>query len=169
MLAMAMAMGFRGKEQTYIGELGKLGDARRHPQVLTYLSSEIRTGCAGEYYRVPHCSGGWEKDERKFCKCEELAARGLGGNEIILGGSSSNYVMARVQSARARHGLQTQSPQAPNLKRTSAGQSPMGPTPTIPKFRSLLPTVKTYTPPFFRAAKGLHAPLVREAKWACHD
>lgn len=45
---------------TYIGELGELGDARRHPQVLTYLGSEIRTGCAGEYYRVPHGLCEWE-------------------------------------------------------------------------------------------------------------
>ena len=68
---LAMALGFQGpgNEPTYIGELGKLGDARRHPQVLTYLSSEVRTGCAGEYYRVPHCSGGWEEDGRKFWKC----------------------------------------------------------------------------------------------------
>lgn len=46
------------RRSTYIGELRELGNARSHSQVLTYLRSERRARCAGEYYRIPHGSGG---------------------------------------------------------------------------------------------------------------
>ena len=64
MLATAGPAGGGAAEErgaAYIGELRKLGDARRHPEVLTYLGSEIRTGCAGEYYRIAHGLSEWKE------------------------------------------------------------------------------------------------------------
>lgn len=87
--------GLPSGQATYIGELRELSDAGRHPQVLTYLSSEGRAGCAGKYHRIPHgFVSGNDGRNPENAKCR--VSRGWKGIKFLVGFSCALCKLVRL-------------------------------------------------------------------------